>query len=153
RRRRARRDRLGARAAPARAAGPRAGARGPAAAAPGAPLRRGAARLPRDGGAARRGRGSARLEGLARGARRRGRTARERDPAAVPELLRGVSPADPRDEVGRFPVADEAAVDAAVARARRAQVAWCAAGFEARARVLRRFRDLAAEGAEELARL
>jgi len=71
----------------------------------------------------------------------------------VTELLRSVSPADPRDEVGRFPIADAAAVDAAVARARRAQSSWNAAGFEARAAVLRRFRDLAAEGAEELARL
>jgi succinylglutamic semialdehyde dehydrogenase len=71
----------------------------------------------------------------------------------VTELLHSVSPADPRDEIGRFPVADAVAVDAAVARARRAQPAWNAAGFEARAKVLRRFRDLAAEGVEELARL
>ena len=68
-------------------------------------------------------------------------------------LLRSVSPADPEDEVGRFPVADAAAVDAAVALARRAFPAWRDAGLEARSRVLRRFRDLAREGAEELARL
>jgi len=71
----------------------------------------------------------------------------------VTELLTSRSPADPRDELGRFPVADAAAIDAAVARARRAFPAWRDAGFEARARVLRRFRDLAREGAEELARL
>ena len=62
------------------------------------------------------------------------------------ELLHSVSPADPRDEIGRFPVADAAAVDASVARARRAQPAWRAAGFEERVKVLRRFRDLAAGG-------
>jgi succinylglutamic semialdehyde dehydrogenase len=67
--------------------------------------------------------------------------------------LRSVSPADPRDELGVFPVADAAAVDAAVARSRHAFPAWRDAGFEARARVLRRFRDLARDGAEELARL
>jgi succinylglutamic semialdehyde dehydrogenase len=71
----------------------------------------------------------------------------------VSGILRSFSPADPRDELGVFPVADAAAVDAAVARARRAFPAWRDAGFEARARVLRRFRDLAREAAEELARL
>jgi succinylglutamic semialdehyde dehydrogenase len=69
------------------------------------------------------------------------------------ELLRSLSPSDPSDEIGRFPVADAAAVDAAVARARRALPAWRDAGFEARARVLRRFRDLAKEAASELAPL
>jgi succinylglutamic semialdehyde dehydrogenase len=71
----------------------------------------------------------------------------------VTDLLRSVSPADPRDELGVFPVADAAAVDAAVARARRAFPAWRDAGFEARARVLRGFRDLARAAEEELARL
>jgi succinylglutamic semialdehyde dehydrogenase len=71
----------------------------------------------------------------------------------VSEILRSVSPSDPGDEIGRFPVADAAAVDAAVARARRALPAWRSAGFDARARVLRRFRDLAEEGAPELALL
>ena len=69
------------------------------------------------------------------------------------EWLVSVSPADPADEIGRFAVAGEPEIDAAVARARRAFPAWRDAGFEARARVLRRFRDLAREGAEELARL
>ncbi len=69
------------------------------------------------------------------------------------EVLRSVSPADPHDEVGRFPVWDEAAVDEAVRRARAAFPAWRDAGLEARAAVLRRFRDLVAERAEELARL
>jgi len=71
----------------------------------------------------------------------------------VSEILRSVSPSDPSDEIGRFPVADAAAVDAAVARARRAFPAWRDAGLEARARVLRRFRNLAQENAEELATL
>ncbi len=69
------------------------------------------------------------------------------------EILRSRSPADPRDELGRFPVSDAAALDAAVARARRAFPAWRDAGFDARAGVLRRFRDLAQAGGEELARL
>ena len=67
--------------------------------------------------------------------------------------LRSVSPADPDDELGRFPVADAAAVDAAVARARAAFPAWRDAGFEARAAVIRRFRDAARAGSDELARL
>jgi succinylglutamic semialdehyde dehydrogenase len=71
----------------------------------------------------------------------------------VSEILRSVSPSDPSDEIGGFPVADAAAVDAAVARARRALPAWRDAGFEARARVLRRFRDLAKQAVSELAPL
>jgi succinylglutamic semialdehyde dehydrogenase len=67
--------------------------------------------------------------------------------------LRSVSPADPRDEIGRFPVAGPAQVDAAVARARRAFPGWRDAGLEARAALLRRFAALAREGEEELARL
>ena len=50
-------------------------------------------------------------------------------------------------------MADAAAVDAAVGRARAAFAGWRGLGFEARAAILRRFRDLAAEGTEELARL
>jgi succinylglutamic semialdehyde dehydrogenase len=73
--------------------------------------------------------------------------------APVSEWLVSVSPADPADEIGRFPVAGESEVAAAIARARRAFPAWRDAGFEARARILRRFRDLVREGAEELARL
>ncbi len=69
------------------------------------------------------------------------------------ETLRSVCPADPEDEVGRFPVADAAAVDGAVARARAAFPAWGEAGFQARAAVLRRFADVARERHEELARL
>jgi succinylglutamic semialdehyde dehydrogenase len=71
----------------------------------------------------------------------------------VTGILHSLSPADPSDELGRYPVADEAAVDAAVARARRAFPDWRDAGFEARARVLRRYRDLARAAQEELARL
>jgi succinylglutamic semialdehyde dehydrogenase len=65
--------------------------------------------------------------------------------------LQSVSPADPGDELGSFAVADAAAVDAAVARARRALPAWRDAGFEARAAVLRRFRDAARAAVDELA--
>jgi succinylglutamic semialdehyde dehydrogenase len=61
------------------------------------------------------------------------------------------SPADPADEVGRFPVADAAAVDDAVARARAALPAWRDAGLEARAALLRRFAAACRERAEELA--
>ena len=71
----------------------------------------------------------------------------------MPEILRSVSPADPRDEVGRFPVADAPAVDAAVARARAAFPAWRDAGFEARAAALRRFAALARDRSEDVARL
>jgi len=65
--------------------------------------------------------------------------------------LRSTSPADPGDEIGRFPVADAAAVRAAVARARAAFPAWRDAGLAERARVLARFRDAARAGQEELA--
>jgi succinylglutamic semialdehyde dehydrogenase len=71
----------------------------------------------------------------------------------VAELLVSTSPAEPDDEIGRFEIADAAAVDAAVARARRAFPSWRDAGFEARAQVARRFRDAAAAARDELARL
>jgi succinylglutamic semialdehyde dehydrogenase len=71
----------------------------------------------------------------------------------MPEILRSVSPADPSDEIGRFPVWDELAIDEAVARARAAFPAWRDAGFEARAAVLRRFAALASARQEELAQL
>jgi len=71
----------------------------------------------------------------------------------MPEILRSVSPADPSDEIGRFPIWDELAIDDAVDRARRAFPAWRDAGFEARAALLRRFRDLAKARQEELAQL
>jgi succinylglutamic semialdehyde dehydrogenase len=71
----------------------------------------------------------------------------------VNDFLRSVSPADPRDELGRFPVWDAQAVDEAVRRARAAFPAWRDAGFEARAATIRRFRDLARERREELAEL
>ncbi len=67
--------------------------------------------------------------------------------------LRSVSPADPHQEIGRFPIADAEAVDAAVSRARAAFPAWRDAGLEARAAVLRRFAALASERRAELARL
>ncbi len=69
------------------------------------------------------------------------------------DILRSSSPADANDEIGRFEIADDAAVDAAVARARRAFPAWRALGVEARAALLRRFRDVARAKSEELAQL
>ncbi len=69
------------------------------------------------------------------------------------ERLISISPADPGDEIGSFEIAGKPEIDAAVAHARRAFPAWRDAGFDARARILRRFAELAREGAEELARL
>ena len=69
------------------------------------------------------------------------------------DFLSSVSPADPKDKLGRFPVWDADAVDEAVRRARAAFPAWRDAGFEARAAAIRRFRDLARERREELAEL
>jgi succinylglutamic semialdehyde dehydrogenase len=71
----------------------------------------------------------------------------------VTKTLESRSPADHDDLLGRFEVADETAVDAAVARAQRAVSGWSSAGFEARAGVLRRFRDRARARADELGRL
>src|SRR5438093_7247381 len=67
--------------------------------------------------------------------------------------LESVSPSDPADVVGRFLVADAAAVTAAVARARDAFPRWRDAGPSARAAVLERFARAATERAEELALL
>ena len=69
------------------------------------------------------------------------------------QLLRSVSPADPSDVLGTFPVWDEDAVGEAVVRAREAFPSWRGAGLEARAAVLRRFRDGVRSRREELARL
>ncbi len=69
------------------------------------------------------------------------------------QLLTSVSPADPRDEIGRYRIASDADVDDAVARARRAFPGWRDAGFEARAAILRRFARLVEERVEQLARL
>jgi succinylglutamic semialdehyde dehydrogenase len=71
----------------------------------------------------------------------------------VSGFLESRSPADPEDLVGRFPVSDATAIDAAIARARRAQPAWRDAGLEARTRVLLRFRDLARAKSAELGEL
>jgi len=71
----------------------------------------------------------------------------------MPEILRSVSPADPSDEIGRFPIWDELAIDEAVERARGAFPAWRDVGFEARAAALRRFRDHAKARQEDLAQL
>jgi len=67
------------------------------------------------------------------------------------ELLVSTSPANPGDELGRFPIAGPVEIDAAVGRARRAFPAWRDAGLEARAAVLRRFASLAAQRAPEFA--
>ncbi|MCP3983257.1 MAG: aldehyde dehydrogenase family protein [bacterium] len=69
------------------------------------------------------------------------------------DTFRSLSPADPADEIGRFAVWDADAIAEAIGRAREAFPHWRDAGFEARAMVLRRFRDLAAERKEELAQL
>jgi succinylglutamic semialdehyde dehydrogenase len=61
------------------------------------------------------------------------------------------SPADPHDVIGRFAAWDAPAIDEAVSRAQTAFPAWRDAGHEARAAVLRRFRDHVREHADELA--
>jgi succinylglutamic semialdehyde dehydrogenase len=71
----------------------------------------------------------------------------------VSEVLNSVSPADPTDLLGTFPVWDELSIDEAVSRARAAFPAWRDAGFAHRAAVLRRFRDLVGSRQEELAHL
>lgn len=72
---------------------------------------------------------------------------------ATARLLRSVSPADATDVVGCFAEASPSEIDAAVGRAREAFPAWRDAGFDARATVLRRFRDIALARKEELAQL
>jgi succinylglutamic semialdehyde dehydrogenase len=67
--------------------------------------------------------------------------------------LESVSPSDPSDVVGSFPVADDAAVTAAVERARKAFPHWRDAGPAARAAVLERFARAVGERADELALL
>lgn len=67
------------------------------------------------------------------------------------ESFESRSPADPHDVVGRFAVWDPEAIDEAASRARAAFPAWRDAGLEARAKVLRRFRDHVRAHAEELA--
>src|SRR5262249_13111407 len=69
------------------------------------------------------------------------------------EVLRSLSPADPRDGAGRVAVAGGRGVADAVARARAAFPAWRDAGFAARAAVLNRFAVLVRDRGEELARL
>ncbi len=69
------------------------------------------------------------------------------------DRFRSLSPSDPSDEIGNFTVWDESAIGEAVERARAAFPAWRDAGFEARATILKRFRDLAAERKEDLAQL
>jgi succinylglutamic semialdehyde dehydrogenase len=67
--------------------------------------------------------------------------------------LESVSPSDSSDVIGRFPVADAAAVAVAVARARSAFPHWRDAGRDARAAVLDRFARIAGERIDELALL
>lgn len=74
-------------------------------------------------------------------------------PGTVHGELVSRSPADANDVVGRFAIAQPAEVADAVARARAAFPAWRDQGFDARSAVIRRFRDLAAERSEALARL
>jgi succinylglutamic semialdehyde dehydrogenase len=67
--------------------------------------------------------------------------------------LRSVSPSDPTDVIGAFPIADADEVDAAIARARAAFPAWRDLGAQGRAAVLLRFRDAASGRVDELAEL
>jgi len=67
--------------------------------------------------------------------------------------LESVSPSDASDVVGSFPVADAAAVNDAVARARDAFPRWRDAGDDARAAVLERFARAVDARIEELALL
>ena len=69
------------------------------------------------------------------------------------ERFESISPADPEDRLGRFEVADAAAVDRAVARARKAFGGWRDLGCEARAALLHRFAELARAREAELAEL
>ncbi len=67
--------------------------------------------------------------------------------------LESVSPSDPSDVVGRFAVADAAAVNDAVARARAAFPRWRDAFPDARAAVLERFAQIVSERIDELTQL
>lgn len=69
------------------------------------------------------------------------------------DVLVSVSPSDPKDEIGRFAVADAGAVARAVERARHAFAPWSALGPEARAAILLRYRDFVRARTEELAEL
>ncbi len=71
------------------------------------------------------------------------------------DVLESRNPANPDEVLGTVPIADAAAVAAAVGRARGAFPAWRDAGFDARAEVIRRFQEITAAPArkEELARL
>ena len=69
------------------------------------------------------------------------------------DMLISTSPAEPERELGRFAIAERAAVDAAVERARGAFRDWRNGGFDKRAEVLRRYAELAQERVDELARL
>jgi len=71
----------------------------------------------------------------------------------VSQELRSTSPADPRDEIGRYPIANAAAVGRAVERARAAFPGWRDLGFEGRAALLRRFRDISADARDQLSTL
>ena len=67
--------------------------------------------------------------------------------------LISTAPAEPDLEVGRFDVASDADVEAAVGRARAAFPAWRSAGIEKRSEIMLRFRDLAASRVDGLAHL
>ena len=67
--------------------------------------------------------------------------------------LVSTAPADPNDEIGRFPRATPTAIDAAIDRARTAFPAWRDLGLAGRAAILERFAALVEPRSEELARL
>ena len=66
------------------------------------------------------------------------------------ETLTSRSPSDPNDEIGRFPVADAAAVTAAVERARSAFPAWRDTPPLKRARIMFRFKELLERNADAI---
>ena len=69
------------------------------------------------------------------------------------DWLVSTSPANPEDEVGRFPIADDAAVDRALARARDAFPVWRDLGDDERAAIVRRFGEVADQRKADLALL
>jgi len=71
----------------------------------------------------------------------------------VTDVLESTNPARPEDVIGEFPVADAAAVAAAVARGRAAFPAWRDLGLDGRSDVIRRFQEITSQRKDELARL
>lgn len=71
----------------------------------------------------------------------------------MPERLVSTSPANCDDEIGRYPIAEAADIDRAVAEAQEAFAAWRDVGAEARARLVSRFAKIVATRKADLALL